>query len=120
MNKLIILPLLCFLCISCADVEPEEEEPVEPVEKPTQTVAPTPLPVKETDPTAAFLTPKQDRELPSAEQLADGADSSIGAGSPGTIPLSTQPSTTITPPIGETPPTTASTPNLEDDLAPAE
>ncbi|BDS07191.1 hypothetical protein NT6N_22310 [Oceaniferula spumae] len=114
------------LLSSCAD-KPKEEEAAKPVEQPkvvAKPVAPAPAPVEEVNPTAAFRTPSDDTNLPTAEQLADGAESSIGTGSQKVTVPNTQPSTAIKPPSAavappaKSPPATAST--KEDDLAPAE
>lgn len=78
----------------------------------TATRPTAPAPIRRADPTAAFLTPKQDKNLPSDKQLAEGAASSIGTGNAGAVSPSNQPSTAIKPP------TTA--PSKEDDLAPGE
>ncbi len=117
MNTRTILPLLTVFFVSCGDKE-QDTEPAQPVVQPPTTVTrkPAPLPVPDTDPTAVFLTPKQDRNLPSSEQLAEGSDSLIGIGNLAPIVSSNQPSTTITPPSIPS----ATAPVQEDDLAPAE
>ena len=119
MNKLTLLPFLTVLLISC-DPElhkfPHEREPAPPTEIAQATTPPTtpstyraPAPVQNSNSTAAFLTPQQDNELPTKEQLADGAHSSIGTGGSNMITPNTQPSTAIKPPTAP-----------EDDLAPSE
>ena len=126
MNKIALLPILSVMLVSCDPemhrfpnevVKSPNAEAAQPAQadvaaSPRRTVAPAPIKKATADSTSPFLTPAQDKNLPSTEQLADGAASSIGTGSTGTIAPTTQPSTAIKPP------TIAPAP--EDDLAPAE
>ena len=126
MYRLTLLSLFTILLVSC-DPEmhkfPHERETAAPTEvlralpPYTPSVRPTPIQrpssVQNADLTDVFLTPQQDRNLPSKEQLSEDAASSIGINNPRAVVPGTQPSTAIKPP--------SSTPSLnEDDLAPSE
>lgn len=120
MYRLTLLSLFTILLVSC-DPEmhkfPHERETAAPTEviraSSPYTPSVRPTPVQNADLTDAFLTPQQDRNLPSKEQLSEDAASSIGINNPRAVVPGTQPSTAIKPP--------SSTPSLnEDDLAPSE
>ncbi|MFK7909703.1 MAG: hypothetical protein AB8F34_03790 [Akkermansiaceae bacterium] len=84
--------------VSCGIFKGKDKE--EPVEEPTeQPVAHRPAAPKPiADPTALFRTPN-DAQLPTDEQLKQGAESSIGTGDVKPITDSpTGPSTTVKPP----------------------
>lgn len=127
MKKLIILPILTAFLVSCANKKKDETSaelvtqpgvntvpalapalvfasPVAPTPAPTPAVASNrrrtvaPAPVPDANPTAAFRIPSKDTTLPTDEQLADGADSSIGTGAQKANKPSTQPSTSVKPP----------------------
>lgn len=66
-------------------------------------------PAADATPTSPYRIPKKDTNLPSAEQLAEGAASSIGAAGGGASRADTQPSATVKPPKPRA-----------DDLAPGE
>ncbi len=132
MNKITLLPLLSLLFVSC-DPEmhrfPHERTRVKKpvikkvkrsiplVAKPKHIPAPASVRKTPTDLSSAFLTPTQDTNLPSSEQLADGAQSAIGS----KIPDPEIPSLQI-PTIDPNSPIVPSidTPAPEDDLFPTE
>lgn len=98
--------LLTCILTSCGPL-PEENKPTsEPVLEP---IAQSPEPVEPADPTAGWRTLKDDTKLPTDAQLSEGAESSLGAGSP-SGPDDHNPSTSIKPPPSEP----------EDQLAPSE
>lgn len=121
MKKLTTLLLLTglagysLLLSSCANKDKDEETAEAPVEQPkkksVKPAAAPPAPVA-ADATAAFLVPKSDTDLPTAEQLDEGKASSIGTGTQKVTAPANQPSAAIKPP--------SSAAADEDDLAPAE
>jgi len=133
MKKLTSLLLLTgiagfsVLLSSCANKDKDKDAAETPVEQPKKApvkpAAPAPAPVP-ADATSAFLVPKSDTNLPTAEQLEDGKASSIGTGTQKVTAPGNQPSTAIKPPSSPSvaPPakSPAATATNEDDLAPAE
>lgn len=96
-----------MILASCASTPKEEEkEPVTPIKDP---IVEAPAPALAQNPTAGWHRLKDDTNLPTKEQLADGADSSIGQSQPGGQE-NNQPSTSIKPPPAEP----------DDQLAPGE
>ncbi|NWK55711.1 hypothetical protein HW115_08825 [Verrucomicrobiaceae bacterium N1E253] len=80
---------------ACTNTPKEEEPPSKPVpEEPAQPSQAAPP----ADPTAGWRLPSGDTKLPTESQLADGAESSIGSGSPAGTTDNTAPSTSVKPP----------------------
>ena len=101
----LLIGLLSSILASCATSKKENQKPIEPIKKPEIT---KPLPKTPSDPTAGWRG-LNDTKLPTPDQLADGAESSIGGITPNS-PSNDGPSTSIKPP--------RSMP--EDQLAPSE
>ena len=96
--SMLVATSLTLALSSCGNKDkdnPEEEPVVQPIVKATKPAEPKPT----ADPTAMFLTPK-DENLPTTDQLKQGAESSIGTGDVKPITDSpTEPSTTAKPPV---------------------
>ncbi|MCP5537325.1 MAG: hypothetical protein H7A51_13975 [Akkermansiaceae bacterium] len=118
-TTLLLLTGLVAAFSSCAKKEDPAPEPVkQPV---VQQQAPPPAPVVETNPTNPFRTPADDMKLPTADQIAEGKDSSIGTGSQPVNNPDTAPSVAVTPPSAPaTPDAPEKQPKKEDQLAPGE
>jgi len=100
MNKYIFLfatlSVGLFLVSSCAE-KPQPKEKTVPVAQKVK----EPAPKKSTPaepPTSDFIMLSGDTKLPTKEDLADGADTSIGAGQSGDDE-NAEPTTTIKPPV---------------------
>ena len=106
LTAIFFIGLLSMILASCASTPKEEKEPAHPVKEPIVAATTPPLPQ---NPTAGWRRLKDDTNLPTKEQLADGADSSIGQSQPG-AQENNQPSTIIKPPPAEP----------DDQLAPSE
>lgn len=96
---LLAIGLTSGLVISSCTPPEEDEKPVEAVQQPIE----EPQPVEPADPTAGWRTLKNDTDLPTEAQLADGSDSSVGSGGPGNPDHTggTNPSTSVKPPPSE-------------------
>jgi len=107
---LVLLSLLAGVFVSCASSTKEDEAaPVKAVPEPeTKEVAPA----LEANPTAAFRMLKDDTALPTADQLSDGSETSLGYSQSGggDATQDDAPTTTVKPPKIEP----------EDHLAPSE
>lgn len=108
----LLIGLLSSILVSCAiskeeyQKRQEAQKPVEPVKEPEIT---EPLPVTPSDPTTGWRVLKDDTQLPTPDQLTDGAESSVGTTTPDGA-SNDGPSTSIKPP-----------PSIpEDQLAPSE
>lgn len=102
----LLISLLSSILVSCATPQKEDQKPVEPIKEPEIT---EPLPETPSNPTAGWRMLKDDTKLPTPDQLADGAESSLGTTTPSGL-SNDGPSTSIKPP-----------PSIpEDQLAPSE
>lgn len=94
--------LLAGTAVALASCAKKEEPKPEPVKQPTvrKKAPPAPKPVAKT--TNPFRTPSDDMNLPTAEQIADGKENSIGTA---TQPLAdpTAPTVAVSPPTTPTP-----------------
>jgi hypothetical protein len=96
---LILTPiLLTGLFTSCGSA-PEKEAPTSKPIKQTE-VKKTPSSALDINPTSKFRMLKDDTALPTEAQLADGAETSLGA-QPQSTPTDTQPNAAIKPPPSE-------------------
>jgi len=108
MLKTISLFILLNFLVSCGSAPKAQiVETVETIKKPE---IKDPDPVVEENPTAKFRMLKNDIELPTEDQLADGAETSLGQAKPGDSEEDLAPTTTIKPPKSP----------VEDQLAPSE
>jgi len=104
----LLTSLIACILVSCASTPKEEEEeaPVAPVKEPVVKEIEPSLPANPTD---EWKRLKGDTDLPTSDQLADGAESSMGK-APSDDLGDERPSTSIKPPPVEP----------EDQLAPSE
>ena len=100
------ISLLISLLASCASPT-EEEKPAEPVKAPAVEVEAPAQP--EANPTEGWIMLADDTKLPTEDQLADGAETSLGAADANSG-IDNRPSTSVKPPAIEP----------EDQLAPSE
>lgn len=104
-SPFLFISLFIGLISSCA-TPPEEEESTERVKAP---VVEETLPQTAANPTDGWKMLSDDTKLPTDAQLADGAESSLGAANPADA-TDNRPSTSVKPPPSEP----------EDQLAPSE
>ncbi len=106
--------LLAGAAVALASCAKKEDPKPEPVKQPTVQKTP-PAPQLIAKPTNPFRTPSDDMNLPTAEQIADGKENSIGTA---TQPLKdpTAPTVAVSPPT--TPAPKPKPPKTEDRLDP--
>lgn len=89
--------LIAGSLVSCSDAPSDDQPPVEVAPKIEETVK---LPAVDDDPLKDWRVPTGDTQLPTAAQLADGSESSIGIQNQGGA-TETSPGASIKPPITE-------------------
>ena len=105
-TPLLVIGLFLGFFASCASSPEEEKKPEKPIKDPVVEVVP---PSSPSHPADGWHILKSDTQFPTDDQLADGAESSLGK-DPATNSNGNNPSTSIKPPPSEP----------EDQLAPSD